>query len=104
MWPLSVASAESGRYFWTDCSVNPGRIEKNLFLISFSSVFLGGLNAAWWRYLMSAYFDVMAYAFYAVCLVWSVSIFVDVVLHSCSGNIHNLVCSYRPPFHTSFLL
>ena len=53
---------------------------------------------------MSAALDVMAYALYAICLVWTVFVSVDVLLHSRSGSIHNLVCGSRPPFHTSFLL
>ena len=61
MSPLSVAGAESWRYFWTARTVKPGHVENCLLLISFSSFCLGGLNAAWWRYLMSAAFDVMAY-------------------------------------------
>ena len=53
---------------------------------------------------MTATFDVTAYSLYDMCLMWSVFVFVDFTLHSCSGNIHNLVCSSRTPFHTSFLL
>ena len=73
-------------------------------LIAFSSVCLGGINSDWWTYLVSAAFNVMAYALYDMCLVLLVSIFVHVDFHSCNGNIHNIVCGSLPPFHTSFLL
>ena len=53
---------------------------------------------------MSADFHVMLNAVYAMYLVLLVSILGDVVLQSCNGNIHNLVCGYLPPFHTIFLL
>ena len=53
MMPLSVASTYSRRYFCTACAVNPGHVENYLLFIAFSSVCLGGLNAAWWRYFMS---------------------------------------------------
>ena len=72
-------------------------MKKNI--IAFSSIFLGELNAAWWRYFMIVAFNVMAYALYAMCLVCLVSAFVDAVLHSLSDNIHDLVCSSPPPFH-----
>ena len=58
--PLSVVSAESGRYVWTSRTMNTGHVEKYLLFISFRSVCLGGLNAAWWSYLMSAALYVMA--------------------------------------------
>ena len=104
LWPLSVASAESRRYFGTACVVKPGLVEKNSLFIAFIFVCFCGLNAAWWRYLMSAAFDVMANELYAMCpllLVYEVG---DVMLHSCNGNIHHPVCVYLPPIHTSFLL
>ena len=69
MWPLSVAGAESGRYFWTDRAVKPGHVENCLVLISFSSVCFGGMNASWCRYFMSAAFDVTENALYAMFLV-----------------------------------
>ena len=78
MWTSSVAGAESGRYFWTARAVKPGHVENCLLLIAFGSVCFGGLNAAWWSYLMSAAFYVMEYALYDRYLVWSVSVFVDV--------------------------
>ena len=53
---------------------------------------------------MSAAFDVMAFALYVICLVGSVSVFVDAALHYCSGNIHNLICNSLPSFHTILLL
>ena len=84
--------------------MKPGHVENCLLFISFSSVCLGGINSAWWKYLMGVAFNVMAYVLYAMCLVWTVSDFVCVMLHSCSGNIHSLFCGYRPPFHTSSLL
>ena len=46
IWTLSVASAESGRYFWTARAVKPGHVENCLLLIAFSSVCFGRLNAA----------------------------------------------------------
>ena len=49
--------------------MRPGHIENCLLLISFSSVFLGGLNVAWWSYLIIAAFDGMESALYAMCLV-----------------------------------
>ena len=73
-------------------------------LIAFSSVCLGGINSAWWTYLVSAAFNVMAYALYDMCLVLLVSVLGDVALNSCNGNIHNLVCDSLPLFHTNFLL
>ena len=88
----------------TDHTVNLGHDENYLLLISFSSVCLGRLNAAWRRYLMSAVLDVMAYALYVMCLVWIVCVSGDFLLYECSGNIHNLVCGFIPPLHTSFLL
>ena len=39
VWPLSVAGTESGRYFWTARSMNPGHVENCLLLIAFSTVF-----------------------------------------------------------------
>ena len=82
MCPLSVAGAESGRYFWTARDVNPGHVEKRLLFIAFRSVCLGGLNAAWWGYLIISALDFMAYAFYAMCLVWPVCVSGDVLLYS----------------------
>ena len=52
---------------------------------------------------MSADFDVMAYALYAMCLVWSFYVFLDVALNSCSGNIHNIVFGSCPAFHNGLL-
>ena len=104
MCSLSVDGAESGRYFWTARAVNPGHVEKTLLFLSLSSVSLGVLNAAWWRYLISAPLDVVPYALYAMCLVWTICVSGDVLLFSCSGNIHNIVCGSRPPFHTIFPL
>ena len=101
MCPLSVSGAESGRYFWTARSVNPGHVEKQL-LMDFSRVCFGGLNAAWWRYLLIMAFDFMAYALHVRCLLLIVSVLGVVALQSCNGNIHNLVCSSIPHFHTSF--
>ena len=62
MLPLSVAGAESGKYCWTARAVNLGHVENCLLLMSFSRVCFGGMNAAWSRYLISADFEVMAYA------------------------------------------
>ena len=59
MCPLSVADAEFEGSFWTARAVNPGHVENCLLLISFRIVCLGGLNAAWWSYLMSADLDVI---------------------------------------------
>ena len=84
--------------------MNTGHVEFILLFIEFRSVCLGGINADWWRYLMSAALDVMSYSLYAMCLVWSVCVSVDVLLYVCGGNIRNLVFGYRPPFHTIFLL
>ena len=53
---------------------------------------------------MSASFDVMENALYAMFLVLLISVFVGVKLHSCNVSIHNLVCGSLPPFYTSFLL
>ena len=104
VWPLSVAGAKSGRSFCTDSAVNPGHVENYLFLIIFRSVFLGGVNADWWRYFISSALGVMTYALYAMCLVWTVFTSVDVLLHSWIVNIHNLIWGYCPPFHTSLIL
>ena len=90
--------------FWTACAVNTGHVENCLLLIAFGSVRLGALNADWWRYLTSAALYALAYALYEICLVWTVCVSGDVLLYSCSDNIHNLFCDYRPPFHTSFPL
>ena len=84
--------------------MNPGHDENCLLFIDFRSVCLGGLNSDWWRYLMSAALDFMVYALYAMCLVWTGCVSGDLLLYSCSGNIHNLVCGSLPTFHTSFLL
>ena len=51
---------------------------------------------------MSADLDVMVYLLYSMCLVWTGCVSGDVLLSSCSGNIHNLLCGYLPTFHTSF--
>ena len=69
MCTLSVAGTESRRYFLTAHAVKPGHVEFFLLLIAFRSVCLGVINSAWWRYLMSAAFDVMAYALYDMCMV-----------------------------------
>ena len=61
MWPLSVAGAESGIFFWIARTVDPGHVDHFLLLMAFSRVCFGGLNAAWWRYLISAAFEVMEY-------------------------------------------
>ena len=90
--------------FLTDHTVNLGHVENCLLLISFSSVCLGRLNPAWWSYLMSSILDVMSYVLYVMCLVWIVCVSGDFLLYECSGNIHNLVCGFIPPLHTSFLL
>ena len=104
MWTLSVAGADPGRKFWTARAVNLGHVENCLLLVSFNMVCFGGLNAIWWRCLISADFYVMAYTLHSKCLVFLVSILGVVVLQSCDGNMHNLVCSYLPPFHTRLLL
>ena len=102
--PSSVAGAKSGRYFCTSRAINTGHVENFLFLIFFRSVCLGGLNAAWWRYFMSAALVVMENALFAMFLVWTVCVSGNVLLYYCSGNIQNLVCDSRPPFRTSFIL
>ena len=102
--PLSVAGAKSGRYFWTARAVNPGRVENCLLLIVFRIVYLGVINYSWWRYFIIFALDVMSYALYVVCLVWTFCDYGDVLLFSCSFNIHNLVCNSRPHSRTSFLL
>ena len=104
MWPLSVAGAELGIYFWTAHAVKLGHVENCLLFIAFIIVCLGGINSAWYGYLMGAALYVTVYALYDMCLVLLVSIFVHVDFHSCNGNIHNIVCGFLPPFHTSFLL
>ena len=53
---------------------------------------------------MSNVLYVIAYALYALCLVWTVCVSGDVLLYSCSGNINNLFYGSRPPFRTSLLL
>ena len=68
--------------------MKPGHVENCLFLIEFISIHFGGLNVAWWSYLMSAAFDIMTNALNSMCLVLLVSFFSDVELHSCNGNIH----------------
>ena len=80
--PLYVTVAEYGGYFWTDRAVNLGHVENCLLFIAFRSVCLGGLNAAWWGYLIISALDFMAYAFYAMCLVWPVCVSGDVLLYS----------------------
>ena len=97
--PLVCYCAESGRYFWTARAFNLGHVENCLLLISFRSVCLGRLNEVWWRYLMSAALYVIAYALYAMCLVWTVCVSGDVLLDSCGGNTHNLVCGSRVDKH-----
>ena len=82
MFPLSIAGAYSGRYFWTAHAVNPGHADNCLLLIAFTSVCLYGINAACCRYLMSADLDVMEYALYDMCLVWPVCVSGDVLLYS----------------------
>ena len=104
IFTLSVAGAESWRYFWTARAVNTCHDEICLLLITFRSGCLGGLNVAWWRYLMSYALDVMAYTLYAMCLVLTVFVSVNVFLYIFSVNINNLVCCSRPPFHTGFVL
>ena len=104
VWPFYVAGAASGRYFWTACAVKPFHVENCLLLMDFSRVCFGGLNAAWSRYLISAAFYVMEYVLHAMCLVFLVFVFGVVVLQSCNGNIHDLVCGSLPPFHMSLLL
>ena len=59
-----------------------GHVANCLLFIAIRSVSLGGLNAALWRYFMSAALDVMEYSLYVMCLVWSVFVSVDVLLHS----------------------
>ena len=104
MWPLSVFGAESERYFWPARAVKPGHVENCLLLIAFTSVCFGGLNTALWRYFMSAAFDVMAYALYAMCPVFLFYVLGDVALQSCNGNTHNRVCGSLPYLHTILLL
>ena len=77
MCPLSVDGSEFGRYFWADRAVNPCHVGKKL-LIAFRIVCLGGINSAWWSYFMNADLDLTAYAFYAMCLVWTISVSVFV--------------------------
>ena len=48
---------------------------------------------------MSAALYVIAYALYAMCLVWTVCVSGDVLLDSCGGNTHNLVCGSRVDKH-----
>ena len=84
--------------------MNPGHVENCLLLIDFRSVCLGGLNADCWRYLMSAVLNFIAYALYAIYLLLTGCVSVNVLFDSCSGNIHNIFCGLRPPFHTSLLL
>ena len=73
---LSVAGEDSGRYFHTARAVNPVQVENWFLLIDFSRVCFGGLNAAWWRYLISSSFEVMAYVLLSRCLVFSISFYV----------------------------
>lgn len=47
MWPLSVAGAESARYFFTACDVSPGHVGNWLFSIARNNVVFGGLNKHW---------------------------------------------------------
>ena len=101
---LSVDGADSGKYFWTARAVNPDHVENCSLLIYFSSVCLCALNDYYWRYFMSAVLDVIEYALYAICLVWTGCVSRDVLFDSCSGNIHNLVCGSGPLFRTSLLL
>ena len=81
-----------------------GPVENCLLLIAFSSVCFGGMNVAWWRYLLSVALDIMEDSFFYICLVLLVSDLGDVVLHSCNGNIHNPLCGSLPTLHTSLLL
>ena len=60
--------------------MKPGHVENCLLLIAFSGVCFGGMNAAWWRYLMSAAFDVMENALYAMYILFIVSVLGDVAL------------------------
>ena len=83
--------------------MKPGHVNFSLFMAC-SRVCFGGLNAIWWRCLISVDFYVMAYTLHSKCLVFLVSILGIVVLQSCDGNMHNLVCSYLPLFHTRLLL
>ena len=62
MWPLSVAGAESGRYFWTVRDVNPGHVENCLLLMAFIRISFGRLNTARLSYLINVAFEVMEYA------------------------------------------
>ena len=48
--------------------------------------------------------DVIAYALYAMCLIWTGCVSGDVLLDSYSGNIHTIVCGSRPSLYTSLLL
>ena len=81
MCPLSVAGAESGRYFWPARDVNRGHVDF-YFFIDFRSVCLGVLNDAWWRYLMSDALYFMAFALYDMCFVLNVCVYGDVLLYS----------------------
>ena len=84
--------------------MKPGHVEILLFIISFRIVCVGRVNTDWWRYLMSSDLDVMACTLYGMCLIWTVFVYVDVLLNSLIGNIHDLVCGYCPPFRTIFPL
>ena len=68
MCPLSVAGHESGRYVWTASAVRPGHVANWLFFIALRSVYLGGENRHWWRYLMSSSLDVIWQELLAVWL------------------------------------
>ena len=61
-------------------------------------------NSAWCRHLMNYALDVIAYALYAMCLIWTGCVSGDVLLDSYSGNIHTIVCGSRPSLYTSLLL
>ena len=60
--------------------MNPVHIADCLFLISFGSICFGGLNASWWRSFISAAFDVMENALYAMYILFIVSVLGGVAL------------------------
>ena len=103
VWSLSVSRAEYGGYFWTARDVNPGHDENFLLYMAFIIVIFCGINAAWWRYLINAVFEAMAYAFLVWCSVSRLSVLGSMVLGVYKGKNHNSVCSSLPPFHLFFV-
>ena len=102
MWTLSVAGADSGRYFWTARDVNPVHVDNCLLSMALRRVHFGGLNATWWRHLINADFEVMVYAFLDWFVVFLASVVGIVVLEDFNCKIHNRVYGSLPPLHTSF--